>query len=411
MFQTSNPSANLFTFGNMNILMDAQMTAEQIVRVKTIDPSYLPRTTSPLNRTVVHFASKTVVQMEIKLNICEVSVPSNQAFFKTGMLKELINFLLMTLKTFASPKLANEIGFKIQFYAPTGSPASDPQWWQDTGLTTLGWKKEDQTYGQTVLGVPLPLSCCRYTLLVWLDDNYNLIKEPVCSRCRSQTVSNFPPSTNVCGNWNNLQQQNTTTTSTVNPQPNLFGNWEPNITAMSGANVFGFPADGQNGLVFGSGIGSTVPTSQVNPSQGFGTSSVSAVPTTQPNPSQGFGTSFLSAVPTTQPNPSQVNPSQGFGTSFVSTVPTTQPNPSQVQTAPTQGFGSIIISNQPTSAQVFGANDQANTAQGFTIGNTQQPGNQRRGLNISNTTGFGVSTAQKSDDNTWASSWTKGNKW
>ena len=368
MFQTSNPSANLFTFGNMNILMDAQMTAEQIVRVKTIDPSYLPRTTSPLNRTVVHFASKTVVQMEIKLNICEVSVPSNQAFFKTGMLKELINFLLMTLKTFASPKLANEIGFKIQFYAPTGSPASDPQWWQDTGLTTLGWKKEDQTYGQTVLGVPLPLSCCRYTLLVWLDDNYNLIKEPVCSRCRSQTVSNFPPSTNVCGNWNNLQQQNTTTTSTVNPQPNLFGNWEPNITAMSGANVFGFPVDGQNGLVFGSGIGSTVPTSQVNPSQ-------------------------------------------GFGTSFVSAVPTTQPNPSQVQTAPTQGFGSIIISNQPTSAQVFGANDQANTAQGFTIGNTQQPGNQRRGLNISNTTGFGVSTTQKSDDNTWTSSWTKGNKW
>ncbi len=183
-FQTSDLSANLFSFGDLKIFINSQMTKEHINSVKSIDSGYVPRTKNLLNRTVVHLASRTVAQLDIQLTLGEVVLPPNQGFFKTGMFKQIINFMLMSIKKFAAPNAANEMGFKILFYAPTGSPASDSQWWGDTGIATLGWTKSDVSYGQTVLGVPLSTTHTRYVLWVWLDENYNLIKEPVCAKCK-----------------------------------------------------------------------------------------------------------------------------------------------------------------------------------------------------------------------------------
>ena len=200
-FQGSNLSDNLFLFENLKIFIDTKMTDEHINSVRSIYERYIPRLTSPLNRTVVHFESRTVVQLEIKLNLCDISVPPNQDLFKTVMIRQIINFMIMSIKTIASPKLANEIGFKMSFYVPNGSPASNIQWWNDTGLTKLDWIRTDNVDNQTILGIPLYGSHCKYTLTIHFDNNYNLINN-------NNKFSNQLNNNDIGFNFNTQQNNN-----------------------------------------------------------------------------------------------------------------------------------------------------------------------------------------------------------
>ena len=105
----------------MKVFFNNQIDKNIIDQIKHIyDPSYSPRTSFPLNRTIVNTETKQIVQLDIFMNICEVILPNNQEVFKTGMIRYIVEFLIDSLKKLAPYKVVNEIGFKLIFYVKKG---------------------------------------------------------------------------------------------------------------------------------------------------------------------------------------------------------------------------------------------------------------------------------------------------
>ena len=219
MFQSRDLSANLFSYEDLKIFINRQMNQDHINRVKSIDPTFVPRGEAPLNRTVVHIDTHTVVQMDINLNLCEIVLPPNQAAFKSRMFKNMVNFMIRSVKLFTTPKTANEMGFKIFFYAPAGSLATQSQWWADTGITEMSWRTDQASYGQTILGTPLDTPHVRFILLICLDENYNLVKEPKC------TTQSMIPSRQQNDGWAVPTHPARALTNPVTTQPTTNNKW------------------------------------------------------------------------------------------------------------------------------------------------------------------------------------------
>lgn len=190
-FQSHDINKNAYSFGPLRIFINTAMSEEEIGMVKILDPGYLPRKTFRLNRTIVHPQSSTYVQMDIQLNLAEVVVPQNQGAFRSDMLKHIVNFMLRSIKVFTTPTIANEMGFKIIFYAPSNSPASTDQWWSEGGVTRFDWVRDSNPWKEsTLLGTSLNGVFVRYTLKIHLDGAYNLIKHT--SVVSSVTLSAAP---------------------------------------------------------------------------------------------------------------------------------------------------------------------------------------------------------------------------
>ncbi len=231
-------SANDVTFGSLKVLFNSQINDVMVVKIRQYDGSYVPRTTFPLNRTLVHTESSTVTQMEILINLCEVVLPSNHNNFKQYVFRDLVNYMLKSIETI-SVNIVNEIGFKLFFYVPSDSPASNSQWWEDTGITKKGWNRNDMNYNQTLLGTGLNGNYIRYCLTIYLDDNRQLIGAPVTplvsQNCQGQTyqTQNYQPNP-----WSSSLPQ----TSPWGSSPvNIWGNSTSNTNALntSGGSVNG----------------------------------------------------------------------------------------------------------------------------------------------------------------------------
>ena len=212
-FQTTNISANLFQFGNLRIFMTSQMNDTHVGMVRSFDPTYYPDLSHPMNRTVVHPETGTYFQLIVDLNLCDVILPANQEAFKTHMFKDTVNFMLSSLRQFMIPYTVNEAGFKISFYAVAGSPASQPAWWDATGITQLSWSQAQigtgsisQLHPVTSLGSRLPGNYVRYVLMIHVDDQFNLVKLPGTPTTQTQPNYGFVPSNSP--NWGQSISQN-----------------------------------------------------------------------------------------------------------------------------------------------------------------------------------------------------------
>ncbi len=283
MFQNTDLSANLFSFGDLRIFIDAQMDQSHIDMVKKLVPSYIPRVSFPMNRTVVHISSGTYIQMNIQVNLCEIVLPPNQSHFKNSLFQQCVNFMLRSLKIFTTT-MVNEMRFKIIFYAPVSSCAAELKWWTETGITQMSWNRHSDPQNQTVLSINLPTPHIRYTLSVWIDSNYKLIKNPQSFEVSNNSVI---PNTQTTGGF--------TLSNSV---------WDqPNNTSTSQISGFNFGTGQSNWQNFGQNEQSSQSRSDVNVSAGFGDwNSAMYKPTNQGSNAQvpvfgqvgGFGGNFNS---------------------------------------------------------------------------------------------------------------------
>lgn len=170
IFQSTKPSDNLFAFNNIRIFVNSQLTADHIHLIQLIDPSYNPNTSFLMNRTVIHPESKTCIQLNIHVNLCDIIVPSspggNDGF--KHIFSDIINFVLTLLTPVGVVvSVINEMGFKINFYIPTETPAANIQWWENTGITKMDLVQYPTLQMRTTLGVPLSAPHRRYTLYIY----------------------------------------------------------------------------------------------------------------------------------------------------------------------------------------------------------------------------------------------------
>ena len=126
-FQNNNMSSGLCSFGDLRIFFNRQMNSSHVKAVRKLDSSYVPRGKFPLNRTVVHVKSNLHIQLDINVNLCEIIIPSNHLEFKKIMFKQVVKFLVESIKLICDYRLANEIGYKILIYVLYDSPAYHPQ--------------------------------------------------------------------------------------------------------------------------------------------------------------------------------------------------------------------------------------------------------------------------------------------
>ncbi len=175
-FQNDDILSNLFSFGDLKIFLNRKMYTSHVEFIQKIDSTYVPRTKFPLNRTILDSKSNMYVQLDININICEIIIPSNHIEFKKNMFNHVINFMIESIKSFCDFRLANEVGYKILLYIPTKSPASQINWWLDTVSNKISFKQENGVVGKTVLGTNLSEQYVRYTLHIFFNEQYVLVK-------------------------------------------------------------------------------------------------------------------------------------------------------------------------------------------------------------------------------------------
>ncbi len=175
-FQNDDILSNLFSFGDLKIFLNRKMYTSHVEFIQKIDSTYVPRTKFPLNRTILDSKSNMYVQLDININICEIIIPSNHIEFKKNMFNHVINFMIESIKSFCDFRLANEVGYKILLYIPTKSPASQIKWWLDTVSNKISFKQENGVVGKTVLGTNLSEQYVRYTLHIFFNEQYVLVK-------------------------------------------------------------------------------------------------------------------------------------------------------------------------------------------------------------------------------------------
>jgi hypothetical protein len=210
-------------------LLNSKMNSQDIGKIRIKTPSYHPDTKLPLNRTAFHLPTGTVVQINIWFNLCDVVISDNFDNFKRYLLKSIIKFMLGSIKNFAKSKIANEIGFKINFYFPYGSPPTqNSEYWNGVITDNETWDKNFEQVGVTTLDENI-LNSNRYTLYINLDDNYNLVKKPESINTRNNIWGNgINDGNNNTGNniWGNgVNLTNSPNNNWNNPSnDNIWGN-------------------------------------------------------------------------------------------------------------------------------------------------------------------------------------------
>jgi len=112
------------------------------------------------NRTVLckRHHKTIIIQLIINTSVFDVVIPTiDQTPFKEVIFEELLEYFAHMIKL-GCPEysIANEIGFKINFYVESNSPASIFSWWVIDGekiSDKYGWKSE--IVSKTALGKPL----------------------------------------------------------------------------------------------------------------------------------------------------------------------------------------------------------------------------------------------------------------
>jgi hypothetical protein len=271
MFQTNNLSLNLYSFEDLVFFVNSQMTQEHIDSVKRFDPGYIPRTASSLNRTVVHRSSNTCLQLDIQFNLCDIVLPPNQSNFKTHMFRTIVNFMLKSIRESVPVNMANEIGFRLIFYAPAGTMAAQDDWWTETGITKMNWRRSPGTYRQTLMGVPLTCEYVQYSLLVQLDSNYKLIRNSMCFSC-GRNMTGRMSGWNCSSNSNNNPSGNQMNTNATPAQGFQFGTTSTHTQGFQMGN-----ANPTSGFQMGN---NNVNTTNTTPTQRFqmGNNNVNATP-------------------------------------------------------------------------------------------------------------------------------------
>ena len=161
---------------------DIDVTTEGRIR-KECDANYLPRMNFAMNRTVVDTKNKMVVQLDVNFNVCELVVPTNVETFKNVMLPYVIDFLIDSMKKMMPVRILNEIGFKLNLYVPSTSPAANETWWNRHLV-------KGNTVNETVFGVPLSSLSVKLSLPLLLTDSFTL-QIPITSSAQADFVSAF----------------------------------------------------------------------------------------------------------------------------------------------------------------------------------------------------------------------------
>ncbi len=255
-----NILSNATRYDDLNIFLNSNIIEYTEKYIKNIDSNYVPRKNNALNKTVVCQELKICFQLDINMTLCEIVVPPNQEVFRDKIFKSVVNFMVKSINKFYNPKTANEMGFKLLFYVPEGSDASNEQWWEKVIKNKITWNKRG-TVNETVLGVKLPYKHTKYVLPIVLNEEYgNLIKEPICTKCNPSCNNNTNGSGNSCntngGNWTfgDFGNANNNTGGTGINQNNGFGIPDNQNNSNTGFNT---GINNQNNAGFNTGNNTT----------------------------------------------------------------------------------------------------------------------------------------------------------
>jgi len=359
-----NILSNATRYDDLNIFLNSNIIEYTEKYIKNIDSNYVPRKNHALNKTVVCKELKICFQLDINMTLCEIVVPPNQEVFRDKIFKSVVNFMVKSINKFYNPKTANEMGFKLLFYVPEGSDASNEQWWEKVIKNKITWNKRG-TVNETVLGVKLPYKHTKYVLPIVLNEEYgNLIKEPICTKCNPSCNNNTNGSGNRCntngGNW-------------------TFGDFG-NANNNTGTNGFGIP-DNQNNSNTGfntginnqnntTGFNTGINNQNTNNNTGFNMSN-----------SQNNNTGFNMSNSQNNNTGFNMSNSQNNNTGF--NIPNNQNN-----TNNNTGFS---MENNQNNNTGFNTN-------GFSIQNDQNNSNQNNNTGF-NTNGFNMANNQNKQNN------------
>lgn len=169
----SSSKMNQARNNNVTFQLNSRIHPKQIQRIKhSGNKNYYPKKGFPLNRTAFHFASGTYAQLETCVNICDIVVDNDKHFesFKNYLLEPTVNFMVSSIKQFASAQTANEMGFKINIYVPNENALLNEKW----------FVKLPNSVMRTSLGANLNVSHSKFSLRLQFDDNFNIND---CSSC------------------------------------------------------------------------------------------------------------------------------------------------------------------------------------------------------------------------------------
>ena len=250
-------------------VLNNEITQGQIDQIKRFDPSYEPRKNNTYNRTVIHVPTGTCVQIEINTNLCEIVIKYNFDQFKAYLLRPIINFLISSVKNTSPAKVINEIGYKLNFYVPAGTPFSEDSWWSGSFTEKEMWIKSQQPSSMTNTGLNIPPHT-KVTYFINVDENYLPIKETQCSRCNSTVTPKgglFSVPTGPSFSSFSTTQQN----SYQNPM-SPWNQASTSCSAQGGVQPVPSPWNQASGAYSGGWSAGQVPTSQFSNSNPNGTS-------------------------------------------------------------------------------------------------------------------------------------------
>jgi hypothetical protein len=334
-------------FGNIRVFKNSEITPDQLKLIHGLDLYYTPRCNFLDNLTLVHPETKTIIQVDANLTLFDVMLPPDQEKYKELMFNDTVNYIITTIRSKIPYTVVNEAGFKISFYAPVNTPASNPIWWDSTGITKMDWKPRG-IRNQSTLGMPLSTSNHIYTLYISVDSNYILIKNTE----QSNTL------------------QNTSNTLQNNVQTPYFQ------TPPISSSAFSWDNAGQNNkLSFGNGFQST-PVQSTPSTNGFQFSSA--------QPSASFTNGFQPPVQSTSSNTNgfqfpSTQPSASFTNGFQPPVQSTSSNTNGFQFSSTQPSTNSTNGFQPP------VQSTPNNTNGFQFSSTQPSTNSTNGFQFPTT--------------------------
>tara|TARA_R110001599_G_scaffold164352_2_gene353800 strand:- start:237 stop:1310 length:1074 start_codon:yes stop_codon:yes gene_type:complete len=319
----------------MKVFVNRELTSSDVEKIQNLcDLEYIPRTNNHLNHTIVQTEFNLAVQLDISHNICEIVLPgtySQQNLFKDHFLSYVLTFLRDSIKAGNSVRLANEIGYKIFFYAAETSPAAEAKWWDLENKYTFHRALKTET--ETILGTRLKNYNVRYILQIHLDDQYSIVKVPISVVSTVSVVS--------------------TPTGQVVNNPFEFGGFGPNVNSANPGTNNTFGTNNGTNNTFGTNNGTN------GTNNAFGTNSNTGTNNT-------FGTNSNTGTNNTFGSNSNTG-TQGFGTN----------NPfGSNSNSGTQAFGTnnTFGTNNETNSNI-GTNNSNSGTQGFVFGEQNPGGN------------------------------------
>jgi len=321
---STDPKITPCIYGKIRVFKNSEIKPEQLNLIHTLDPYYVPRCNFPDNLTLIHPETKTIVQVDTNLTLFDVILPTDQDKYKELMFTDTVNYIITTLRHKIPYTVVNEAGYKISFYAPINTPASNSNWWDSTGITKMDWKPRGNRNMSTLalsLGSPYQI----YTLYISVDAEYMLIKNPenniynnvntnISSTPYFQTPTNTPFQTPSTFSWANSQQNSKVDNSSHNPSTTGFPN-NFQIGSNYGSQQSTQPSIGSNNFQPLSGSNNGFQFSSTQPSIG---SNNGFQPPTQPS---NTGFQFSSTQPSIGSNNYQPPSGSNNAFQFSSTQP------------------------------------------------------------------------------------------